>query len=397
MRPPVPRRSVTAFPSTLARIRTFQAPTPIRDRVAEEFRRRLGCPAIRFTASGREGLQILARLARDLGRTRAYVPTLTIDAVPEILRRCGFEVIPLDIDPDTLSLTPDLLRRACRGPGIALVTHYFGLPAEMPALRSVAEDLGIDLLEDCAHAPLATVEGQPVGTFGIGGFFSFESRKPLNAMGGGLMFTRDPRIAASLATLALPPPSRWQDARKLAYTAAEALAWSRPGFRWIAPWLHREQGRRLFVGIYRRMHASSRAPTAGFSDLQAALLEPQIAAFDDQVRRKAALARRYRQGLPASWVLPLDPPDRPHLWYMFVVRHPQARDLGRFLRREGIDCGIGPEVLPLCGDGAATPGAREVVQTALELPMHDALREEDVDRVCEVAARFQGSRGPSTR
>jgi len=85
----------------------------------------------------------------------------------------------------------------------------------------------------------------------------------------------------------------------------------------------------------------------------------------------------------------VDPPDRPHLWYMFVVRHPRARDLGRFLRREGIDCGIGPEVLPLCGDPAATPGAREVVETALELPMHDALREEDVDRVCEAASRFR--------
>jgi len=328
---------------------------------------------------------------------RAYVPTLTIEAVPDIVRRAGFEVLPLDIDPETLSLTPDLLRRAYRGPGIALVTHYFGLPADMPALLPVAQELGLDLLEDCAHAPLATVAGQPVGTFGLGGFFSFESRKPLNALGGGLAFSRDVRIASRLADLPLPAPSAFQDARKLAYTAAEALAWSRPCFRWIAPLLHQDRGRRMFVAIYRRMHAASRSPAAGFSDLQALLLESQVPTLEVRTRRRADLARRYRAGLPSTWILPLDLPDRPHLWYMFVVRHPRARDLGRFLRREGIDCGIGPEVLPLCGDPERTPGSREVVETALELPMHDALRAEDVDRVCEVAARFHGSRGPRTR
>lgn len=396
MRNCIPRRSVTAFPESLGRVR-LPALRGARDRLAIEFRRRLDGSTTRFTSSGREGLAILLRLSRNQVAPRAYVPSLTIEAIPEIFRQAGFEVVPLDIDPDTLSLTPDLLRQAYRGPGVALVTHYFGLPADMGALLPVAQDLGLEVLEDCAHAPLATVAGRPVGTFGLGGFFSFESRKPLNAMGGGLVFSRDPRIAPRLEDLPLPGPSPLQDARKVAYTGAEALAWSRPCFRWIAPWLHREQGRRMFVGIYRRMHASSRTSRAGFSDLQGALLEVQLASFDDQIRRKSHLALRYRKGLPASWVLPQDPPDRPHLWYMFVVRHPAARDLGRFLRQQGVDCGIGSEVLPLCGDPAQTPGAREVVKTALELPMHDGLREEEVDRICEAASRYQGSRGPRTR
>ena len=47
------------------------------------------------------------------------------------------------------------------------------------------------MIEDCAHALGATYKGRPVGTFGTGALFSFQTLKPLNCYGGGLALVQD--------------------------------------------------------------------------------------------------------------------------------------------------------------------------------------------------------------
>ena len=54
------------------------------------------------------------------------------------------------------------------------------------------------MLEDCAHALGATYKGRPVGTFGTGALFSFQTLKPLNCYGGGMALVHDPALAAKV-------------------------------------------------------------------------------------------------------------------------------------------------------------------------------------------------------
>ena len=55
----------------------------------------------------------------------------------------------------------------------------------MDAILSIAARHDLIVLEDCAHALGATYKGRPVGTFGTGALFSFQTLKPLNCYGGG--------------------------------------------------------------------------------------------------------------------------------------------------------------------------------------------------------------------
>lgn len=385
----LPRRNVTAFPSVLGAALRLAGVGGARERLEARFVERWGHRVALATSSGRAGLSLLLQASRSRVPPRAYVPAFTIEAVPALVRTAGFEVVFVDVDPETLSLTPEEVRRAWRGPGLLLVTHYFGLPADMGALVPAATEMGLEMLEDCAHAPGARVGDRAVGTFGLGGFFSFESRKPLNGLGGGMAVASDPEAAAWLAAVRRPGMSRVNDAKKLAMTTAEWVSLRPPLFRFVAPLLYRRAGSRGLVSLYRRLHAAGRSEGHAFSDFQASLVLGQMDGLDASISRKRAVAAVYDAGLPRSVTRPVDPVERPHGYYMYVACHPRGREFGGFLRRHGIDCGIGAEVLPACAGPDVAPGTHRVLSTAVELPMHDAMTPEDARRVCAVAARFE--------
>lgn len=384
----IPRRNVTAFPRIL---RTLVSGTPVagaRARLEEVLAGEWGFRAVRAMPSGRAALAWLLRAVRARTSPVAYVPALTIEAIPAIARACGYRVEFLDVDADTLEVTPEVLRRAHRGPGVAIVTHYFGLPADMPAVIEAADALGITVVEDCAHAPGARVRGRVVGSFGAGGIFSFETRKPLNALGGGLVASTDAAVVEHMAAMERPPMSRRNDARKLVTAALEWAALRPACLRLLAPALHAEGSRRLLVSVYRGLHSAGRDARHAFSDFQASLVLDQLRGLDGGIARRRLVAEVYDRDLPPEAVRPASPPSRPHEYYMYVIRHPRARELGRHLRRHGVDCGIGPEVLPLCAPPEVAPSSAAVASTAVELPMHDEMTPETAARVCEVARGF---------
>lgn len=72
-----------------------------------------------------------------------------------------------------------------------MVTHLWGRPAAMLALRAIAKTHGLALLEDGSHAHGASHSGQQVGTFGLAGAFSLNGPKPLSGGEGGFVLTDD--------------------------------------------------------------------------------------------------------------------------------------------------------------------------------------------------------------
>jgi perosamine synthetase len=90
-----------------------------------------------------------------------------------------------DITPDTLTLDPEDVRRKITPRTRAIiVVHYAGHPCDMAAFTAIAREYNLRLIEDCAHAAGSTYNGQPVGTFGDAGCFSFHAVKNI-AMGEG--------------------------------------------------------------------------------------------------------------------------------------------------------------------------------------------------------------------
>src|SRR5262249_25220418 len=84
-----------------------------------------------------------------------------------------------------------------------MAVHLYGRAADMGALGEVAKRHGLWLLEDCAQAHLAQLDGKTVGTFGVAGTFSFYPGKNLGAYGdAGVVVTNDEELATQVRMLA---------------------------------------------------------------------------------------------------------------------------------------------------------------------------------------------------
>jgi dTDP-4-amino-4,6-dideoxygalactose transaminase len=77
-----------------------------------------------------------------------------------------------------------------------LLSHMRGHVCDLKRLMALCDDLGISVIEDCAHSLGATWAGRPTGAFGRAGAFSFQSAKHVNAGEGGILVTDDPDLAA---------------------------------------------------------------------------------------------------------------------------------------------------------------------------------------------------------
>lgn len=106
---------------------------------------------------------------------------------------CGAKVVWADIDASSGNLDPRSVRERITSKTKAIVAvHYAGYPVRLAELRALADEFGIALIEDCAHALGATYDGKPVGTVGDFGIFSFQAIKHLTTVDGGMLAVGDP-------------------------------------------------------------------------------------------------------------------------------------------------------------------------------------------------------------
>jgi dTDP-4-amino-4,6-dideoxygalactose transaminase len=141
------------------------------------------------------GLEIAARAAGVTGEV--IMPAFTFVATPHAMSWIGLEPVFCDIDPETLTLDPDQVASLI-GPRTKAIlgVHVYGRACEVERLERLAEEHGLALLFDAAHALGTTRDGRSVGTFGDAEVFSFHATKFVNAFEGGAIATNDAALAA---------------------------------------------------------------------------------------------------------------------------------------------------------------------------------------------------------
>ncbi len=106
--------------------------------------------------------------------------------------QCGGIPIFADIQRSTFALDPDAVRAVISERTRAIVVvHLFGGPANLNALRGIADEHGIALIEDCAQAAGGWYDGQRLGTIGDFGAFSLQASKNLTGGEGGILICDD--------------------------------------------------------------------------------------------------------------------------------------------------------------------------------------------------------------
>jgi dTDP-4-amino-4,6-dideoxygalactose transaminase len=277
---------------------------------------------------------------------------ITFGATLNAILRSGAIARFADVTPD-YTLDPESIASLV-GPATAAVVpvHLYGLPADMPAIAAIAARHGLAVVEDAAQAHGASIDGRPVGSFGLGSF-SFYATKNVTTGEGGAVTTSDPAYAGHLRLL-------------------------------------RNQGMRQpyrfeIVGTNMRM-----------TDLQAALGIPQLQRLEEiravRAANAEALGLQLGERVP-SVVLPPLPVGRRHAWHLYTVLLPGGtnRDVVRNRMRErGVETAVHYPALvwdhPPYHDLAEvaadqTPTALNIASRCLSLPIRPGLDSSDLERV----------------
>ncbi len=144
------------------------------------------------TAALHLGLVLLGVQAGD----EVICQTMTFSASVNPILYLGATPVFVDSELQTWNLCPQALEEAIRDriakgktPKAIIAVHLYGVPYQVEAVRAVANRYGIPILEDSAEALGSRYKGQPCGTFGDVGVFSFNGSKIITTSGGGAIVT----------------------------------------------------------------------------------------------------------------------------------------------------------------------------------------------------------------
>lgn len=294
---------------------------------------------------------------------KVIVPAMTFSATANVVRLLGGEVILCDVKRNG-NLDPTSLERLLdthENVAAIVPVHLYGLPCDMPRVTELATQHDTAVIEDCAHAPDATIDGRPVGSFGDAGCYSFYATKNMTTGEGGMVVTSDESLAESVRKLRNHHQTKSPDEKK-------------------GNWGYDVDG----LGFNFRM--SEFQAVMGLSQLQ------RLAEMSESRRR---VARSYREDLADIDGLTWEGGDdrKEHVFHLFVVQvgeeYPLSRNgLYERLTSEGIVTGVHyPPISELSYYSYVSgeySSAERLYDRILSLPMYPKMEEEDQQRVVNV-------------
>ena len=162
-----------------------------------EFARLIGCRYAVAVNSCGAALFLALKAAGVRPGDPVLMNAFTLGPVPGALDHVGAYPVLVEITEDLTIDIADLRAKAqASGARVLMLSHMRGHLCNLPALATLCAELGLTLIEDCAHTLGASWDRQQAGTFGQAGCFSFQSGKHINTGEGGMLVTDDPDIAA---------------------------------------------------------------------------------------------------------------------------------------------------------------------------------------------------------
>jgi dTDP-4-amino-4,6-dideoxygalactose transaminase len=173
---------------------------PVTQRFEDEFANYLGVKYAFGVSSGTAALHIAHKVLGIKEGDEVIVPSLTFVATANSVLYCRAKPVFADITSlDNFDISPDnILEKITNKTKAITIVHYGGYPCDMNAIMEIADDHGLKVIEDAAHAPGAEYGGTKCGTIGNVGCFSFFANKNLVTGEGGMVVTNDDTLAEKI-------------------------------------------------------------------------------------------------------------------------------------------------------------------------------------------------------
>ncbi|GJA18765.1 DegT/DnrJ/EryC1/StrS family aminotransferase [Aeromonas caviae] len=309
-------------------------------------------------ANGLDALMLTLRAWKELGKLKSgdEVIVQANTYIASILAITENDLIPVLVEPNpyTYNLDCSNIRTAITPKTKAILpVHLYGLLSPMPEIMYIARQHNLLVLEDCAQAHGAEINGQRAGNWGDAAGFSFYPGKNLGALGdAGAITTNDDELAQTLKAL-----RNYGSHKKY---------------------------ENLYQGVNSRL-----------DEIQAALLRVKLPYLEAETIRRQQISQAYRSGISNSRVILPDVIDElAHVWHLFVVRCEKREALQAYLAEQGIQTLIHYPVAPHKQQAykqwnhVSLPLTEEIHQQVLSLPLDPTMSEEAIARVITAVNGF---------
>jgi dTDP-3-amino-3,4,6-trideoxy-alpha-D-glucose transaminase len=309
-------------------------------------------------SSGTAALEIALRAFGIGPGDEVIVPTYSFIATAEAVSTVGATPVIVDIDPETALIMAETVERALTERTRCVIpVHLFGRPVDMDPILDLCRERGIAVIEDACQAHGALYKGNPVGSLGDAGCFSFYPTKNLGGWGdGGALVTSDPALDAKVRLLR----SHGEGTRH-----------------------HHE----LATGTHR------------LDTLQAAILEVKLKHLPAWNQRRRDAADALRAGLAGSSVVSPTPPtaDSDHVYHLFVVRSAERDALRDHLDARGVASAIHyptpihlqPAYADLGLGRGDLPVAERLASENCSLPIFPAIEDAQIAEIVAAVQSFE--------
>lgn len=309
-------------------------------------------------ANGTDALMIaLAALGLHPG-DEVIIPDFTFIAAAEVIALLRLVPVPVDVNPDTFNIDPEKITGALSRKTKAIIpVHLFGQSADMTPIMKIARENSLSVIEDNAQSigaeyVLADGTRRQTGTIGNIGTLSFFPTKNLGCFGdGGAMTTDSDEMAERLKMLTVHGQA------------------------------HRYEHE--LIGCNSRL-----------DNLQAAILSVKLPHLKADTEARQKIARRYSQALTVRHDLlstPVCIPQSSHVYNQYTLKIKGGRRdaLRKYLEERGVPTMVyypkpvhrQPAFLGVLRQGSELTAAETLCLSALSLPMHPCLTDEEVDYI----------------
>jgi dTDP-4-amino-4,6-dideoxygalactose transaminase len=320
--------------------------------------------------SATSGLHLALEALSISAGDEVIIPTLTFTATAEVVRYLNADIKFVDIDPITLNINIDNIKKAITSNTKAIIlVHYAGLSCDMNPILALARELNLKVIEDAAHALSTEYKGTAVGALQSDvTVFSFYANKTMTTGEGGMVVTRDRKLANRIRIMRLHGIDRDIHDRFQSESPSWYYQVIEPGYKY------------------------------NMTDISASIGIHQLKKLPLFLKRRQYLAGRYHKLLAnLPLILPWEGVSTGiHSWHLYVIRVKSNAKLNRdelidFLTNAGI--GTSVHYIPLHRQpywknryklsNEDFPVSEKAYSTMLSIPLYTAMSDTDQDMVIE--------------
>ncbi|ASD59869.1 MULTISPECIES: DegT/DnrJ/EryC1/StrS family aminotransferase [unclassified Enterobacter cloacae complex] len=311
-------------------------------------------------ANGLDALTLVLRAWKEMGKLKSGDEVIVQGNtyIASVLAITENDLIPVLVEPDehTFNLSAKDIRAAISDKTRAILpVHLYGQISPMKEIMEIARENNLLVLEDCAQAHGAQIDGKRAGSWGDAAGFSFYPGKNLGALGdAGAITTNDSEL----------------------YNVLKAL---------------RNYGsEQKYLNIYQGVNSR-------LDEIQAAILRVKLKTLDNDVKIRQGIAQRYLSEIKNPLVeLPYIGNMENHVWHLFVLKTNQREELQRWLNKHNIQSLIHYPIPPHKQNAyndmkeLSLPLTESLHAKVLSIPMDPTMSDEDINSVINALNGFVG-------